>query len=80
MIAGPIDRRVLTAREAQLRLGIPASSVRAWASMGRLHAVSIDRRGARWYRMLDLVELANTTRRRAPHTRPSRRCDHVRAA
>lgn len=73
MTAGPFERRVLTAKEAWEQLRIPASTVRAAAAQGRLHPVAIDTQGRRWYRLYDLVELAATTRRRAHHTRPSRR-------
>lgn len=68
MTGGPVERRVLTAGEAWEQLRIPASTVRA-----RLHPVAIDEHNRRWYRLYDLVELAATTRRRAHHTRPSRR-------
>jgi hypothetical protein len=68
---GQDERRVITAREAQDELGVPASSIRAWASQGRLHAVSIGPDRQRWYLLSDVVELASATRRRRPHQRPS---------
>jgi hypothetical protein len=70
-----LDRRVITAREAEQTLGIPASTIRAWASQERIHAVSIDANRERWYRLADVIELRSTTQRRTRHTRPSRaRC------
>lgn len=68
----PEDRRVITAPEAQRELGIPASSIRAWASQERLFPVSIDQRGRRWYRLADVLALRQTTNRRASHKRPAR--------
>jgi hypothetical protein len=69
------ERRVITAKEAQANLGIPASSIRAWAAQGKLYAVSIDSNRERWYRLRDVLDLWANTRRRARHTRPSRaRC------
>ena len=67
-----LDRRVITAREAESMLGIPASSIRAWASQQRLFAVSIDADGSRWYLLADVLALREMTRRRARHARPSR--------
>lgn len=67
-----ISRRHITAREAQDCLGIPAGTIRAWASLGKLFAVSIDRDGARWYRLADVLELREATRRRTRHARPNR--------
>lgn len=55
-----ISRRHITAREAQDCLGIPASTIRVWAWRGKLHAVSIDRNGERWYRLADVLELRDT--------------------
>lgn len=69
----PPGRRVITAREAQEELGIPASTIRAWASQQRLFAVSIARNGVRWYRLADVLALAASTARRVRHARPSRR-------
>lgn len=68
----PPDRRVITTREAEESLGIPASSIRAWASRERIYAVSIDANGERWYRLAEVLELAAGTRRRTRHTRPRR--------
>ena len=73
LIDAPLDRRVVTPREAEEQLGIPASSIRAWASQKRLFAVSIDRNRSRWYRLADVLALAATTRRRVRHARPRRR-------
>lgn len=75
-----LDRRVITSREAEEQLGIPASSIRAWASQRRLFAVSIAANGERWYRLSDVVELRETTARRTRHTRPNRaRCTQASA-
>lgn len=52
------ERRVITATEAQTYLGIPAATVRQWAHRGRIHAVAIARRGQRWYRLADILDLA----------------------
>jgi excisionase family DNA binding protein len=53
----PDDRRVITAREAAESLGIPAGTVRSWASRGDLFAVSIGRDGQRWYLLSDVMNL-----------------------
>lgn len=71
----PLDRRVVTAREAQDMLGIPAGTIRGWASQGRLFAVSIGERGERWYKLTDVLALRDSTRRRARHARPTRHVD-----
>jgi hypothetical protein len=68
----PPERRTITAAEAQRTLGVPRGTITGWASVGRLHAVSIDADGTRWYRLADVLDLAATTTRRAPHRRPSR--------
>jgi hypothetical protein len=54
----PLDRRVITATEAEQSLGIKASRVRKWASRRRLFAVSIAPDGSRWYKLSDVLELA----------------------
>jgi DNA-binding transcriptional MerR regulator len=75
MTQPPEQYRHVTAREAEEQLNVPASTVRAWASQGRLHAVSIDAKGRRWYRLSDVLALRDSTRRRGRHTRPNRaRC------
>lgn len=52
------ERRVITAAEAEQYLGIPAATVRKWASRGRVHSVGIAHRGQRWYRLRDILDLA----------------------
>jgi hypothetical protein len=68
-----LGRRVITAKEAQLHLGIPASSIRAWACQGKLYAVGIDHNRERWYRLGDVLRLWSITKRRTKHQRPARR-------
>lgn len=53
----PDDRRVITATEAHRELGIPAGTVRSWASRRLIFAVSIGRDGQRWYRLADILAL-----------------------
>lgn len=55
----PPERRTITAVEAEQTLGIPASRVRKWASRQRIFAVSIGRDGQRWYRLDQVLELAD---------------------
>lgn len=68
----PDDRRVITAKEAETYLGIPASSIRAWASTQHLYPVSIGPRGERWYPLSEVLALAALKPRRTRHTRPRR--------
>lgn len=56
--AAHLDRRTITATEAQQYLGINAARIRKWASRQRIFAVSIGPDGARWYRLEDVLELA----------------------
>jgi len=72
----PDDRRHITAREAEEQLGIPSGTVRAWASQRKLFAVSIARDGSRWYLLAEVLKLNESSKRRAQHTRPSRRRRH----
>ncbi len=65
-------RRTITATEAQACLGIPASTIRAWATQGRLYAVGIGPDRQREYHLADVLALRETTQRRRRHTRPSR--------
>ena len=67
------QRRVITAKEAQAQLGIPAGSIRGWASAGRLLARSIGPDRQRWYLIADVLELAAQAKRRTRHERPKRR-------
>lgn len=72
------ERATLTAADAQRYLGIPASSIRRWANprpgeTPRIHPVGINHRGAKLYPAITLTELAHTTTRRSPHSRPNRR-------
>lgn len=55
----PDDHRTITATEAQRYLGIKADRVRKWASRRHLYAVSIGPDGSRWYRLEDILRLAN---------------------
>lgn len=54
----PEDRRVITAAEAEQALGIKAATVRKWASRHRIFAVSIGDDGQRWYRLDQVLQLA----------------------
>jgi len=73
------DRRVITALEAEEQLGIPSGSIRGWATKQQLFPVSIGRDGSSWYLLAEVLKLAEATRRRAKHTRPSRRRDSEQA-
>lgn len=66
------ERRVITASESEAQLGLPASSVRAWASQGRIYPVGEDLDGSKWYPLKAVLELREETSRRAPHERPAR--------
>jgi len=70
----PPDRRRITARQAETQLGVPASTIRAWASKSkqRLYAVGIDPWGRKLYRLSDVLALRDATRRRTYHSRPTR--------
>jgi hypothetical protein len=70
----PDDRRRITAREAETELGVPASTIRAWASASkqRLYAIGIDLKGRKLYRLSDVLTLRDATHRRNYHTRPTR--------
>lgn len=57
MTPPPDDRRTITAAEAQRSLGIPAGTIRSWASRQRIFAVSIGPDGQRWYRLDQVVAL-----------------------
>lgn len=66
---------MITAKEAEDNLGIPAGTIRGWATAGKLLARSIGPDRQRWYLLSDVIELAGQTRRRARHERPNRgRC------
>jgi hypothetical protein len=68
-------RQLFTAAEAARALGIPAGSVRAWRSCGRLVVWGFDERGNPMYDRDDLVALRDGTRRnvcRAPRRRKPR--------
>jgi hypothetical protein len=68
-------RRVITAKEAEDNLGIPAGTIRGWAATGKLLARSIGRNRQRWYLLSEVLELAGQTSRRVRHERPGRgRC------
>lgn len=78
----PEDRRTITAKEAEAELGIPAGTIRGWASAGKLYAVSIGPDRQRWYLLAEVLILAEQSRRRTRHTRPKRRTltasrDHI---
>jgi DNA-binding transcriptional MerR regulator len=68
-----LERRHITAREAQESLGIPAGTIRGWASKGLLLAVQTDENREQGYRLKDVLDLAASTKRRSRHARPSRR-------
>jgi hypothetical protein len=51
------ERRVITAREAQQCLGIPASTIRSWVRRGKLYACSIGPRREHWFRLVDMLTL-----------------------
>lgn len=59
-------RHTMTAAEAARTLGIPAGSIRAWASSKRLWSFESDERGRPLYDRDHLIELRDKTRRRAP--------------
>ena len=56
------ERRVITAKEAETELGIPAATVRSWAHRRRLFPVSIGPDAERWYLLAELLKLAATRR------------------
>ena len=66
------EKRVITAKESEAQLGLPASSVRAWASQGRIYPCGEDHEGRKWYQLKDVLELREETSRRAPHERSPR--------
>lgn len=88
------DRRTITASEAEATLGIPASTVRAWAAAAAaqvkadpddegptptrpVFAVGIREDGQVEYDLEVILKLATSTKRRAKHTRPSRRATGI---
>ena len=56
-------RHLFTASEAARALGIPAGSIRAWRSCGRLAVFGFNERGQPMYDRDDLVALRDGTRR-----------------
>lgn len=58
----PDERRVITAAEAERMLGIQAARIRQWAHRQKLYAVSIGADGQRWYKLADVLTLAEARR------------------
>lgn len=73
MTPAPPERRTITAKEAEAQLGIPAGTIRGWASSGRLYAVSIGPDRQRWYLLREVLALNAERLPRTPHERPTRR-------
>lgn len=68
-------RHLYTASEAARMLGIPAGSIRAWASSKKLWAMGLDERGRPMYDREHLIALRDGTHRRvarAPRRRQGR--------
>lgn len=57
-------RHTFTAAEAARLFGIPAGSIRAWASSKRLWSYEVNERGCPMYDRDDLLALRDGTRRR----------------
>lgn len=57
-------RHTMTAAEAARRLGIPAGSIRAWASSKKLWSYEKDEHGRPLYDRDDLIALRDGTKRR----------------
>jgi len=55
----------LTATEASSVFNVTAALVRKWASLGKIHAVGLDPRGRKLYRLIDLARYEQETRRAA---------------
>lgn len=68
-----LSSRLISANEAECVLGIPAGSIRAWASLRRLFARGKGPRGESLYSLREVIELSATTKRRKKHARPTRR-------
>lgn len=67
--------RTITAREAEQSLGVPASSLRAWASRSsrdQLRQVGLRENREIEYSLMDVLALIATKQRRTRHTRPNR--------
>lgn len=64
MPAAPDERRHITAREAEMCLGIRAGTVRQWARREKLFPCSTDKHKEQWYLLKDVLDLANRPRYR----------------
>jgi hypothetical protein len=58
-------RHLFTAAEAEVWLGIPAGTVRAWASRERVFSFGLDERNRPMYDRDHLVALRDSSRRKA---------------
>lgn len=56
-------RHLFTAAEAETVFGIPAATIRAWASRHRIYPYGIDHHGHPMYDRTDLVALRHRIRR-----------------
>lgn len=55
----------LTAVEASSIFGVTAATIRKWASLGKIKAVGMDRRGRKLYRLGDIALYEKQTRQAA---------------
>lgn len=55
----------LTTVEASTLFGVTTATIRKWASLGKIHAVGIDRSGRKLYRLGDLALYEKQTRHAA---------------
>ncbi|MEU9515903.1 hypothetical protein [Micromonospora sp. NPDC048169] len=55
----------MTAVEASSVFNVTSDLIRKWASLGKIHAVGIDPRGRKLYRLIDLARYEKETRRAA---------------
>ncbi len=67
------EMREITAREAEEILGIPAGSIRAWASRDLIFCSGATKQGAKTYPLKRVIELGASSRRIRSSPRKSRR-------
>ncbi|MEV0367528.1 hypothetical protein [Nocardia fusca] len=55
----------MTAVEASSVFNVTAALIRKWASLGKIHAVGMDMRGRKLYRLIDIARYEKETRQAA---------------
>jgi predicted site-specific integrase-resolvase len=64
LVTDGLDQK-MTAVEASSVFGVSADLIRKWASLGKIEAVGMDRRGRKLYKLIDIARYEQQTRRAA---------------